>query len=351
MKIRITLLFLLLSGFAVCQSYTYSTLAKFSRTSKTGSVIPLDLSMDSAGNFYGLAAPGKTTGYGLVWKVTPTGTLSVLYKFSTDAGFYDQTLAISGSYLYGMTSNLGIWKLNIKTKNLTVLSTASMTNGSLTLDTGGNIYGYDGVGDLFKLTPTGLYTILYTAVNGIDRPIIDKSGNCFGVGTNYGANASTYIWELTTAGHFTELETFAFGSVTSRLSQDNLGSKYGTLPYTGGIYDLGAIFKIDSAGAYTVLSDFDSYENGRDTTSSGYPMGPVVLDSAGNLYGTTAGSGIYGLPGSGTVWQFTTEGVLNALTLLPYFSNNVITMDKSGNIYGTIGSPSGSGAVYKLTKN
>lgn len=367
MRTRFLLLLTLITVSASAQTYTYSTLAKFSKTSKTGSVKPLDLSMDSGGNFYGLATPGVTKGFGLVWKVTPTGTLSVLYNFTSTwtPASYAQTLAISGSYLYGMTSNLGIWKLNTTTKKLTLLSTANLTSGSLTLDSAGNLYGYGSSG-LFKLTPTGTYTILYTFCSQTnctdgsgpaDRPIIDKNGNLYG--TTFGGGAYGYgvVWELTAANQYIVLYSFVGGQDSgpdgaypeARLSQDNQGNRYGTT-YWGGSFGIGTVFKVDSSGTYTMLTDFASYADDYGY-GVGNPAGPVILDSAGNLYGTTTD---FGGPGSGTVWQFTTAGVLNAIAppgTVPYAPNGVVVMDKSGNIYGTIGFPAGQGAVYKLTKN
>lgn len=308
-----------------------------------GADCPGGPSIDSKGNLYGFAT-GGLYGFGTIWKVTSAGVLSVLYNFTTSAGggsgcvSGSQTLAIHGNYLYGITSNLGIWKLNPTTKKLTVLSTATLVTGSPVFDSAGNLYGYtsDGQGGVFKLTPQGVYSILYAGISGYDRPIIDKAGNLFGVTTFGGQNGVGLVWELSASGVYSEIYSFSgnpSGGTTdgalpyARLSQDQAGNLYGTT-YVGGTLGQGTVFVI-SNGVETVLTDFSSFYPAN-------PEGPVVRDSVGNLYGTLPSMGI---PKQGGVWQMVALGggqyAQPVIVDTPEnFEGEVIVIDKSDNFYG-----------------
>jgi uncharacterized repeat protein (TIGR03803 family) len=249
MRTIVVLFFLFLSVCAAsAQTYTYSTLAAFPKASKEGADWPLGLSIASNGDLYGLAGEGGSKGFGSIWKITPKGVLSVLYDFTSAwgagdgsdlNGAYFQTVTLSGSYAYGFTSNLGIWKLNTSTKKLTVLSTATFGNGDLARDNAGNLYGYVGGSEaeegVFKLTSEGEYSVLYSGIGGMDRPIIDGNGNLYGA--DFYLNT---VWELSASGVYTVLHTFTGGSdglyPEARLTQDTAGNLYGTTTFGG---DLG----------------------------------------------------------------------------------------------------------------
>jgi uncharacterized repeat protein (TIGR03803 family) len=85
-----------------------------------------------------------------------------------------------------------------------------------------------------------------------------------------------------------------------RLIRDSAGNLYGTTFY-GGTTGYGAFFKLDTAGKLTVLHSFN------DAPDGAHPIGGLVLDKAGNLYGTTSDGGDLscGFSGCGTVFKLT----------------------------------------------
>ncbi len=137
---------------------------------------------------------------------------------------------------------------------------------------------------------------------------------------------------------------------------DAQGNLYGTAS-SGGNSDNGVVYKINSKGAETVLHTFAG-----GTKDGSSPQGFLVLDSAGNLYGTTSGGGAYG---SGTVFEIAKTEVekgksrANVETVLYSFSwqpdgiNPVagLAIDAAGNLYGTTfaGGASGNGTVFELS--
>ena len=115
------------------------------------------------------------------------------------------------------------------------------------------------------------------------------------------------------------------------LRQDAAGNLYGAT-YGDGANNDGTIFKITSAGAFTVLHTFPTGTYG--------PTGSLTLDSSGAIYGTTYDS----------VFKITAGGVESVI-----YSGAVgagLVMDKTGNLYGTTGNGGTNqlGSVYKLTK-
>jgi uncharacterized repeat protein (TIGR03803 family) len=133
---------------------------------------------------------------------------------------------------------------------------------------------------------------------------------------------------------------------------DSAGNLYGTTTRGGvGIYGSGTVFKLDTAGAETVLYSFTGGKDG------GFPYGSLLMDSAGNLYGTTSGGGAFG---AGTVFKLDTSGTE---TVLYTFTGNRdgsqpmagLLMDSDGNLYGTtpyggnkFSCSIGCGVVFKL---
>jgi uncharacterized repeat protein (TIGR03803 family) len=83
------------------------------------------------------------------------------------------------------------------------------------------------------------------------------------------------------------------------LARDKLGNLYGTTSY-GGAHNFGSVFVISPGGAETVLYSFGDHAN-----DGLYPLGGVVLDKTGNLYGTTS---IGGVSNHGTVFKVAPAG-------------------------------------------
>jgi uncharacterized repeat protein (TIGR03803 family) len=134
------------------------------------------------------------------------------------------------------------------------------------------------------------------------------------------------------------------------LITDKKGNFYGTT-YYGGSYNYGAIFKLAPKGTETALYSFEDGSDGY------FPVAGLIMDSAGNLYGTTedGGTGCVTTNGCGTVFKLAPNGTE---TVLYAFTNGSdggypeagLIMDKEGNLYGTTddGGANAYGTVFKV---
>ena len=233
--------------------------------------------------------------------------------------------------------------------------------------TKGNLYGttveggtYNIDGTVFELTHTTkgwTETILHSfgASGDGSQPYcaltVDTTGNLYG--TTYYGGAYSYgtVFELTSSG--TEKILWSFGNGTDGANPlagvvlDTNGNLYGTTEY-GGAYGYGTVFELTSSGPEKVLWSFG---NGTD---GAYPFAGLILYK-GNLYGTTANGGAYG---DGTVFEVTLSGTE---TILHSFDNNDIDginpyaglVVYDGNLYGTTvsggGTGSAAGIVFEMT--
>jgi uncharacterized repeat protein (TIGR03803 family) len=295
-----------------------------------------ELVIDPAGNLYGatpqgglvhcfLTGPGlpiEDVGCGTVFKLDPSGHKTVLYNFSggntgPDGAFPNFGLVRDAAgNLYGSTSGGGsnscfltglamgcgvIFKLDTN-GNETMLHNYGRATG-LVLDTAGNLYGIDGA-SVFKLDKAGAFSHLYTFTGGTDGwdprgdLAIDGAGNLYG--TTYTGGLSSCItggsaigcgvvFKVDPAGKETVVYTFTGGSADGANPQggvvlDAAGNLYGTT-WQGGAASAGTVFKLDATGKETVLHDFTGGADG------GSPNPGLVLDTAGNLYGSAASGG------------------------------------------------------------
>jgi len=292
------------------------------------------LVFDKAGNLYGTTQLGGANSQGTVFEVTRNAdgswTENVLYSFtgSADGGQPSGGLIFDASgNLYG-TTNFG-------------------GSGSCNL----------GCGTVFKLTPSsGGWTesVLYTFTGGNDgrepyaRLLSDSAGNLYGT-TLFGGNVNSAcstgcgtVFKLTSAsGSWTESVLYAFtgaadgASPYAALRFDSAGNLYGTA-YADGAYASGVIFELTPASSGWTESVLHAFKGARDGK---YSYGDVILDPAGNVYGTAfqGGSQGYGvvfeLTPSSKGWQ---EKVLHSFGNAPS-ANPVagLVMDSTGNLYGT----------------
>jgi uncharacterized repeat protein (TIGR03803 family) len=245
----------------------------------------------------------------------------------------------------------------------------------LITDASGNLYGTtqaggaNSKGTVFKLTPNGVggYTesVLHSFV-GSDGAnpgaplIMDANGNLYGT-TVYGAtNNNGTVFKLTAdgSGGYTESTLYSFavdtngGNSQSALIIDKNGNLYGT-NFDGGVNGVGTVFKLtpNGTGGYTesVLHSFIG-------SDGAYPPAGLIIDTNGNLYGTTQAGGANS---KGTVFKLTpngvsgyTESVLHSFVGSDgaYPTTSLIT-DTNGNLYGTTngGGANAKGTVFKLT--
>jgi uncharacterized repeat protein (TIGR03803 family) len=376
MKARLLLvMLLLLPSLAFAQTYKYSVLARIPpNSSKQAATSTGFLTIDSKGNLYGAAFIGT---YGAIYKVTPKGGLSTLYSFGSvpNDGLYPQGGLIldSAGNLYGLTGAGGanndgtVFKVTPSGVETTLYSftvASSRFHPYLSRDSAGNIYGYtllQGNGglanSLFKVTPGGTFSTLYTFCslpNCADGdlpaggPIVDKAGNIYGDTTEGGQFNLGVVYEFTTSGEYNILHNFAGGldgdGPQDRLTQDAEGNLYGTT-LAGGNDSAGTVFEVSSSGVESILQNFCITES----PSCGFePSGPVTRDSQGNLYGRVSGGG---QDHAGVVYKIAADGTYTEA----YYGNQQggynVVVDSSGNLYGvTLGQGTVNAKLYKLTK-
>jgi uncharacterized repeat protein (TIGR03803 family) len=184
--------------------------------------------------------------------------------------------------------------------------------------------------------------------------IRDSAGNLYGTSEGGGDWGKGAVFKLDATGNVTVLHSFSGGpdgdDPTAGLVQDTAGDYYGTT-FLGGASGYGVVFKLGTAGHETVLHSFTGGADGAN------PLGGVVLDPEGNLYGTTfnGGSGKYlacfGGP-CGVVFKLDPSG---RETVLHSFKGPdgdcpvALIRDVEGNLYGvTKYGGAGYGVVFKL---
>ena len=309
--------------------------------------------------------------FGLVLGAASAQTETVLYNFCHSTNCPDGALPYAGvvfdqqGNLYGTTSSGG--------------------------NDGPNCYGYGGCGVVFKLTPDGQETVLYTfcaqnnCTDGSSPDaglIFDRKGNLYG--TTYGGGNSSgcsggcgVVFELTPEGKESVLYSFcaknncADGALPlSALLFDQKGNLYGTTVGGGSSKcpgGCGVVFSLTPKGKETALYTFCTQSNCADGS---VPVAGLVFDKENNLYGTTETGGNAGCSsvgqGCGVAFKLTLKG---KQTILHRFCEKAgctdganpaagLVFDQRGNLYGTtLWGPaagrcrdgSGCGLVFRLS--
>ncbi len=270
--------------------WTDTVLYRFAGGANDGAVPIADVVFDQAGNLYGTTFEGgvytSNCNYGDDWcgtvfELTPSHgswTESLLYRFTggTDGGVPEAGLTLDAAQnLYGttLTGGLGAGTVFEMTPSgsgwtesvLSSLSDATFPRGDLIFDPAGNLYGTTeyggsgGGGTVFQLTPSN------------------------------GGWTFAQLYGLT--GHVEQ------NGPTAGVVRDSAGNLYGTA-YSLGPNNAGLVFKLTPSNGgwtYTLLHQFEF-------TDGCIPIGGVVLDAAGNLYGTASACGANGM---GVVWEIT----------------------------------------------
>ena len=269
-------------------------------TGPTAALVP-----GTDGNLYGTATYGGITtvmnvcfvaGCGTVFKITPAGELTVLYRFCAETNCADGANPFFAGLVQGTDGNF--------------YGTTSGGGNSNALCPGGQGFGI-GCGTLFRISPTGALKTLY---------------------------------------RFCSIAKCADGvNPQATLFQGRDGNFYGTTR-TGGAKNGGTVFRITPGGELTTLYSFCSELDCFD----GENPNEVTQGSDGNFYGTT----LNGPSGGGTIFRITPGGNLTTLGNVPGgLSWSGLTPGTDGDFYGTgySGGPSCSssspacGTVFKIT--
>jgi uncharacterized repeat protein (TIGR03803 family) len=375
---------------------TYTVLYSF--TGGTDGALPFGgLILDPSGNLYGTTVgAGEGGQQGSVFKVSRSGKFTLLHAFGENdpggARPYTGLVRDSAGNLYGTTtgwdqSPATVFKLT-KNNKLSVLHSftrgadGGMPSGPVVLDPAGNLYGATsnggspncdagrGCGVVFKLDPSGNETVLHTFLHGKKGTypngalIRDAAGNLYGTTASGGHGGNGTVFKLDPAGSETVLYMFQGKPDGSEpepgLIQDAVGNFYGTTVFGGQghcqLTSCGVVFKLDPSGHEIVLHSFTGGADG------GNPNAGLIMDTAGNLYGTT---GTGGRPGCedfacGVVFKLDPSGketVLHTFDTNSFGPDWGLVMDSAGNLYGTASfggnfndcQGQGCGVVYKLT--
>jgi uncharacterized repeat protein (TIGR03803 family) len=301
------------------KSFNYTVLHNF--TGPDGSTPGAGVIRDLAGNLYGTAPLGGTAGHGVVFELDSAGNYAVLYNFTggADGGNpYTGVIRDSAGNLYGTASNGGtagygvVFELDAAGNytvlhNFTVGADGSRPDG-VVRDSAGNLYGttsmgggYD-AGVVYKLDADGNYIVLHRFTENFANPngvLPAPDGGLYGTTQGGGTAGYGSVYKLDNAGNYTVLYNFTGGTdgeyPLSGVIRDSGGNLYGTTDY-GGTGNAGVVYKLDSAGNYTVLYNFKGRLDG------GNPRAGVVLGPAGHLTGTTYTGGN---SGGGVVFALT----------------------------------------------
>jgi len=312
-------------------------------------------------------------------KAQSTSTFSNFGTVTNDgyASFSNLIQATDGNF-YGTTSKGGInnigtvFKITPGGTRTTLYSFGTATNDGSTPDCGvaqasdGNLYGttYSGgasnLGTVFKITTGGTLTTLYQfSSSGGDGahpfapPVQGSDGNFYGTTSQGGSAGYGTVFKITSGGTETVLYSFSGSGGDGRnpynpLLQATDGNFYGTT-LNGGSSNIGTIFKITSGGTKTTLYHFGS------VSGDGYnPFCALIQASDGDLYGTTHGDSVNSF---GTVFKITTGGTLTTLHTFSNVGNDArypyagLIQGIDGNFYGTTagGGTGGSGTLFKMT--
>jgi uncharacterized repeat protein (TIGR03803 family) len=312
---------------AVLVFFVATTIAAQGQTFTTLADLPgipgyeMSLVQGPDGELYGTTYNGGVSGEGTFFKMTQTGTLTVLYSFDYMASYPESGVALgTDGNFYGTTAEGG----------------------------GGN-----GNGSVFRITPEGALTILhgFSITDGslpYGPPVEGTDGNFYGT-TRLGGNTTECfpqgcgtVYKMTRSGVLTTLHSFdgADGAEPwAGLVQATNGDFYGTT------YEVSTLFKITRTGTLTTVHSF----NGTDGVG---PIGTLIQGTDGYLYGTTQSGGTNG---DGTAFKSSLGGKLT--TLYDFCEGQCLSgigpvaglvQGTDGNFYGTTSDTNGT--VFQLTQ-
>jgi uncharacterized repeat protein (TIGR03803 family) len=357
LRIPLVIVLLVLAGRAFdAGAQTETNLYSFVGSPTDGATPYAGLVQGSDGYFYGTTVYGGSTnynstcacnGYGTIFRISPSGTETNLYSFgssSTDGQYPNDGLAQgSDGNFYGTTSQGGTTNQN---------------------------YGATGYGTVFRISPGGTYSNLYSFSGypsdgqyPYDGLVQGSDGNFYGTTYGGGAGNDGTVFRISPSGTETNLHSFGYptdgASPNAGLVQGSDGNFYGTT-IRGGTSSSGTVFRISPSGSYTSLYSFAG-----SPTDGADPYAGLVQGSDGNFYGTTVGGGMntnynsfcrcYGY---GTVFRFSPSGSYTNLHSFAGDRNDDganpyagLVQGSDGKFYGTTirGGTNNGGTVFRIS--
>jgi uncharacterized repeat protein (TIGR03803 family) len=368
------------AGHSAISDYSQTPLTLASFDGAAGGSPAYDLVGDDRGNLFGTTTGNGASGVnvkGTVFEVVAnSGIVTTLASFNGANGAYpaaglvrDRSGNLYGTTTSGGANNLGtVFELAANSGTITTLASFAigLDTGSpdtrLVRDSNGNLFGTSGRGligshgTVFEVAAgSGVITTIasFNSTNGYDSHaglVEDGSGNLFGVTDGGGANDLGTVFKVAAgSGGITTLASFngsnGANPRNAGLFEDSSGNLFGTTLY-GGAHNQGTVFEVAAGtGTITTLASFAG-ANGAN------PVGGVVEDSNGNLFGVTNTGGEYGY---GTVFELAAG--TDTITALASFdsANGVfprgqLVEDRSGSLLGitTAGGANGYGTVFQL---
>ena len=383
-------------------SATLTTLVNFTGTD--GATPHGSLIADANGNLFGTTQNGGASGVGTVFEIAKTATgyastPTTLVSFDNSDGGQPRgsLIADAAGNLFGTTQdgngNGTVFEIAKTTTGfastpttLTFFLSGSFENGadpqgSLIADAAGNLFGTtfyggeSGFGTVFEIakTATGYASAptILVSFNNLDGAnpyadslIADAQGDLFGTTSSAapGSSGVGTVFEIakTATGYASAPTTLVNFNGTDgagphgSLIADAAGNLFGTTG-SGGTSGNGTVFEIAKtatgyANTPTTLVNFNY-------TDGGEPLGNLIADADGNLFGTTA---VGGTSGAGTVFEIakTATGYAGNPTTLVNFNGtdgafpfDSLIADAAGNLFGTTssGGTSGNGTVFEIT--
>ena len=283
----------------------------------------------SDGSFYGTSVapgpnPGSAAGYGSVFRVTSTGSLSALHLFigAGDGSSTNAPIIAADGQVYGASPSGGV----------------------------------DNDGVVYRMTLSGDFSVLYSFTNSSDGGapgsalVQGSDGNFYGTTSGHGAFSALpngSVFRLTPAGVLTTLHVFSGSDGTDPMAPLVLGADgalYGTT-FIGGAKGEGSVFRITATGSFTSLYSFTGGADGNE------PVSALVQGPDGDLWGVD----------NGAVFKITTGGSLTSLYKLPLpgpgggsVSNSGLILGADGNFYFMrVATPNSNGnsslSLYRVT--
>ena len=317
------------------------------------------------GNLYGSFLSPSTPGPDYIFKVTPAGEISVFHTFDpASEGFRPSPIVTApDGHLYGTTnaggpSNTGtFYKLSLS-GTLTVLNQSDKFGG-LVLASDGNFFAFGSgqprdphspseISLLYRVTREGAVTLLHTLNRG---PFSLSAVSAGAAADLYGAyfqpNDEGRIFRLTASGELATIYTFSSPSKdypTSALVEAPDGNLYGTTR-EGGERGVGTVFRVTLSGERDVMTSFAGLEGAS-------PAAPLTLGLDGQLYGTTSAGGSFG---NGTVFRMALNGQRETLANFTFQNGKAasapLLLGRDGAFYGTayLGGSADRGTVFRVS--